>query len=1070
MKRILTLTLLLATVFALTLSLSACGKNKVGDVDPASITYDGDTISWNSAKNASKYTVKINGSEFTTYNSSLAYRADAENVTVEITPISSKDKEGDTVARSFKKLDEVENLYFDEDGNLTWDAVPGATAYLVEVNGKSSEKLTSCSYSTFVEGKVNKIRVRATSTDNSTFSYWGEMVSKTYLAPPTNIKFDGSKIQWNGSSQAKGYDLYVNGSKVNDDPVNGSYYLYEANGESFDLTIKSIGNGESVFSSRESDPQRYVSLGLATNFVVTDGALKWDPVEDATSYAVSVNGVEKTVTEPIYSNIIAGRDNIIKVKPLGNTKEKDVTYFSEWSSEQNIHILAAPLTSWNSSMNLDGLAMNAFQWEISTGSISGYEVLLVYPDGTNDSFPVSKDRDNFGFDFIESGNYKISVKAVADAGTGVYDSAYSDPITVIRLAPPTPNNSAFIESSKTDLTAGFTANFIDDKKASGYSIYKEGALIITKNRGDSAPNSIKITDIVNSNMTTRQEITYSAQAIGLGKETVSGGDRIVTLSSLSSKNYSFTITVLAAPEDLSISGTILTWGSVQGANGYKVSGIGNGSEEAVESFNFTKLKITPADYSVQVCAKGNGSDVLPSPFSAAVRVRKLAAPSDIHVVTTGESEGKLEFQSVAGATSYAVYFNGNEEPVNANNVNNIHDYVISEGVYLSVVAIADSFDDANQIYCLTSEKSSSISLTRLSTPTWPETYHNETHLIWNGPTNVNAATPGYLVYTGSSLAHPGAYNSNEFDLTSFEPGTYTFYVKAVGDGRTTINSQMSDPKTIVKLAKPDVKLNIAEGKYYWYVVEDAQRYVVRINGEIVETIPGETGTLFSYTPVGVFKNGGTYKVSVTAVNDEYVDSNPAVIEQEVKQITSPTFNVSYSSDSYKPGEKIIVNATHTDPNATGFVFEVGGSTSNVEVSGTYEFAVNATGAYTVRVVSTGGAFDANSIYYINSPHATAQSITILGTVGMSSVKLNTQGKLSWNTVDGAVMGYEIVVDFGNGVVKTYTASADNPSISLAADGFDMSLAPTYKFKIRALGNESGTLIASAWIEWDMSKQ
>ena len=54
MKRILTLSLLLMLVLTMCISLSACGK-KVGEVDPASIVYDGQTISWNAAKNATKY-------------------------------------------------------------------------------------------------------------------------------------------------------------------------------------------------------------------------------------------------------------------------------------------------------------------------------------------------------------------------------------------------------------------------------------------------------------------------------------------------------------------------------------------------------------------------------------------------------------------------------------------------------------------------------------------------------------------------------------------------------------------------------------------------------------------------------------------------------------------------------------------------------------------------------------------------------------------------------------------------------------------------------------------------------
>ena len=1076
-KRIVALTLLLLSLASVMLVATGC-SSKVGEVDSATIRYDGDTISWDAAKNAVKYNVKINGTDIgSTTGTTIAQRSEASSVNIEITPIGKKDKEGKTASRTFTKLDTIENLYFDENGKLSWDAVAGASAYIVEVNGKQSERITATSYSTFEVGKVNNIRVRPDSTDNTTYSRWSDTVSKTYLAPPSNVKFDGSKITWSGYAQASGYDIYVNGSKVNNDLVTTSYYMYEANGMSFNLTMKSVGDGTDVFSSGESEIKKYVYLQQASNFIVSDGDLKWDPVDGAVSYTVMINGSEKTVTKPEFTDIQAGRDNVIKVKPMGDPKAKDVTYFSDWSLEQNVHILATPVTSWNGNMNLDGEAMNAFQWEFTEGKIASYEVVITLPDGTTYPESVSKDRDNFGYAFIESGTYKIQIKAVAESGTGVYDSAPSEPITVIRLAPPAPDNN-FIESNPEDVSWGFKATFINDAKASGYAIYKEGNLI-TNTTGNNAPNSVRVTDIINSNVTSRQEITYSAQAIGSGKMTVAGGERLVTLSSLSSKNYSFKITVLASPELNPIQGTTLTWSNSQGANGYKVSGIGSGAVKPTETFDFNELNITAGDYEVKVCARGNGADILASPPSAHVRVRKLAAPTDVHVLTTGESEGSLAFEGVQGATGYNVYFNGNETPINSNNVNNVNDYVTQTGVSIRVAAVADSFDDATQIYCLSSEKSSPVTLTKLATPYFAETPHNNTSIIWVGPTNISASTPGYHVYTGSGLAYSGVYNSTEFSLDSFEAGTYTFFVQAVGDGRTTINSNRSEPLTVTKLATPQVAINAAEGVYYWRGVSDAQRYVVRINGQIVKTVDtAGAGAYFSYAPSNEFKAVATYAVTVTAVSDSDIDSKPFRIDQIVKQLSAPEFTVKYSAQSYAPGEKIQVTATATDENANGFVFTVGGASSEAQSANTYEHLVNATGVYGVSVTSVGMVFDEEYVYYINSPAATTKNITILGSVASNKIKLTTEGKLSWTAVDGAVMGYEIVVDYGDGTTETFTASASNPSVQF--DLYDATYNPTakfninnaanYTFKIRAIGNSSGTLIASAWVEWDMSKQ
>jgi hypothetical protein len=55
-KRIVALTLLLLTLASIMLIATGC-SSKVGEVDSATIRYDGDTISWDPAKNAVKYNV-----------------------------------------------------------------------------------------------------------------------------------------------------------------------------------------------------------------------------------------------------------------------------------------------------------------------------------------------------------------------------------------------------------------------------------------------------------------------------------------------------------------------------------------------------------------------------------------------------------------------------------------------------------------------------------------------------------------------------------------------------------------------------------------------------------------------------------------------------------------------------------------------------------------------------------------------------------------------------------------------------------------------------------------------------
>ena len=1058
-KKIFGILLLVIALVATAALITGCGSGgiakKPADLDAASIEYDGSTISWNYAENAVKYKVKINGEETETEFTSIAFSTSENTVQVTITPVGKKDKEGKSGSATFNRLDQITEIRFDENGVASWDAVTGATAYIVEVNGKT-EKITSLTYSNFERGKQNSIRVRPSSTNNSTFSIWSAKVTKTYLAAPTNIDYDGAKITWKGSSEAKSYEIYVDGILV-DSVENQNYYLYDSEEKSFDVTMKSVGDGKEVFSSLVSEESRFVYLAVVTEFKVESGTVSWPAVDDATGYRVKINSSEKTITEPKIENLSAGIDNIIKVLPIANTK--GVKYFSNWSAEQKIHILAAPTVSWDSNLAHDGIKMNSFHWESVTG-VENYEILLVTPSGKPESITASKYDDSFSYDYLETGEYSVSIKAVPTSGDGFYESAYSKAIKVIRLAPPTGASTGVVTSNADSPKAEFTIHLAKDSKAKGYDVYLEGNRVI-QNYADS---TITVSNIVNDkNVTTAQMFTYSVQAVANTVETMKDGQIVATLSSLSEKNLKIDITILAVPENLMIEGKVLSWSSVQGAFGYRLVGFNAAPNSA--SYDLSGIK-EPGTYPVQVFARGDGARVLSSPLSSTMNIRKLEAPTNLHVGTSGESEGKIEFDEIAGAKTYQYCLNGNPEYVNQDEFDHVNKYVTEASVSIRVRAIADAFDDAGQVYCISSEFSSNLTLTKLAKPYFNQKMpHDETHLIWTGSTNITAATPGYYVYQGNGLAYQGIYNSTQFSLESFDPGTYTFSVKAVGDGRTTINSDLSEYVTITKLAKPDVEVDWKNNIYTWNFVSDAQKYVVRVDGRLVDTIDGATGTTFTFKPtMETFENRpGTQKVTVVAVSDQHVDSSPTVIEQVIKELSDPTFTISYSHDSYRPDGKIIVTAASTDPNTNAFVFKVDGITSEPQTESVYKHNATYTGEFSVSVIAVGGTFDSNGIFYINSAGVSIKTVRILGAPAKSSITLSNQGILSWNPVDKATRGYEVVVTYDDGTEKTFIV--DQPKCII--ENFNEKVSMDYNFKIRARGNGT-TLIASEYTEWDQS--
>ena len=1054
MKRILGIILLTATLVFTMVALTSCGK-KPSEVNADTIRYDGTVVSWSSAENANKYRVEIDGKTFNTATTSITYTTANDSVTATITAIGKKDKESDSVSRTFTKLPEVTGINFDEDGVLSWDGVPGATAYLVEVNGEVSGQIQGLTYSDFKAGQ-NKIRVRATSTDNSTFSYWSSQVTKTYLGAPTGIVYDGDLVSWTGSSQATGYEVYINGTLHG--TSDRASYEYDALAQSFNVSVKAKGNGNTVFNSKISEEERYVYLAQITEFTVTDGALTWEPVEDAAMYKVKIGNSQKVVTEPIFAEIPAGRNNVITVCPAGNEGD-GVHYFSSWSAEQSVYLLKPPTPNWNQSLSHDGEIQNSFTWNPVTGDVGGYEVRLITPSGEETRTPLGKDIYFFGHSYTEVGEYSVSVKAVASLEHGgTYDSEFSTPVIIKRLAAPNAAASNFITSVKGRLAAGFTVTFAKNPEATSYKLWRddvvqEGHSLRDDLAGGNA--SITVTDIVDNNTTQIQKIKYGIQAIG-GVKTVAG-QTIVTLSSLSSKLLEFEISVLPVPTSLTIDGAIMTWDSVYDASGYHITGCGDTSVGTPE---YDLATITSAGtYDVKVCADGNGAEVLSSKFSAPLKVCKLPAPEGIRISVAGETEGTLMWNDVQNAKSYNAIISGVKEPVPAKSVTNINEYITESSVIINMVAVANYYSETNATYYLSSEPSEPKPFTKLATIVFNlNNYYTETSLIWNAPSNINASSysPSYEVYNGRGEAYNGTINGTRMDLSYLDGGDYTFMVKAIGDGITYINSDMSEPVSLTKLDSPTISRTDDRTAFKWQGVSGAQRYIVRVDGKMVDDITHTGLGEYTYTPT-VFDSIKTYVVTVTAVSDGAMDSNPGSITQVVKRLNVPDFSVAYSHTEYNQNGFVTVTIGADVPNATGYKYYLDGTATDRQTAKTYEFTGIGHGQFKFEVMATGGKFDSSDIYYIDSAVSTAKTFTVLGTVASGSIKVTQEGKISWTPVPNA-NGYKLVIVYEDGEVEVEVGENATYQIDNYTNKRPL------RYKIKTVGN--GTTEAdSEYLEW-----
>ena len=830
---------------------AACGNSPASSEQPPqdvavdTISYDGSVFKWGQVQGTGiSYKITVNdGMEIPTTALSYAYPT-TSNVTVYTISVKAINQYGESnpVSRTFYQMEtiEAEDLTFDAEGTMTWQPVPNAVSYIVEVNGREIP-VSSTEFSDFEYGQRNSIRVKPVGADSSYFSKWtSSSVSKTYLAQPDNIKYDGQFITWSGSPSASSYAVYINGN-LYQEGIRQAQVEYDAQNASFDVSVQAEGDGSQVFSSQVSSESNFIYLGAVTGISVNeDAVLVWNEVEGADYYSLEYTYRGNTTTiKPdgnSYDGLPAGASIDVRIRPMINgDNENSSVYYSTWSERVTVAILQAPSPKWNSSFSLtDGQEARALYWDsVTLGDVSAYNVKVVFTpssgsgQSTTNIYSATADNPSFSFAYTEVGTYKISLQAVAEVNSDWSNSRYSGEMTVIRLAAPNrPTNDEFIESNPRALNEGFKVSYEGVSGASGYRLLMDGAATAYT----STSQSISVKDVGANNSQQTQTIHYAIQSIGSVKSV--GNLPVVTLDSLTASSLQFEIQVLAMPQNLTVSGGVLRWNTVTGANGYAVD---MGVTQSVNGTEFSLENNIQAegDYQVSVCACGNSAEVLASAYSQNINVVKLSAPYNVRI-STGENEGTLLWDGpLAGVTSYNIFFNGSNDPVSNSNLDNINRYIVSNGVTVVVQAIANAWNADQTVYYLNSNRSQTFQFIKLLPVTFPSPAFTDTNFIWEAPANVGNANITYTVemdgYTLNGVADGASY-----DISAVAAGPHTFRVRAIGDGSSTISSDWSAAVDIIKLETPEVTRT--QTQYEWPSVIGATGYQVYVDNVLAQTI------------------------------------------------------------------------------------------------------------------------------------------------------------------------------------------------------------------------------------------
>lgn len=1059
-KKVVLFILSLLAVVLLAVGLTACDKAEDFLYSaPENIAYDGQYITWSKTDGAKHYTVAIDGGNATRSNStSFTYSSD-DTFEVTVTAVFEHTEKSSSV--TFKPLDAIENITVTENGEIDWPAVNGASAYSLSINGVL-KTVTDTHYDALPEGD-NRVKVKpVVSGDNTFYSYFSKEVSVFIYGAPSNIKYDGVSVTWTGN--APSYRVTVNGVS---NEVKGNSYTYNSQQEDFTVEIKALGNHTGTYDSKVC-AEEFHYLASVKELFVEDGVLTWNEIDGAEGYKIKIGGVVQNVklTTTSYDKIPAGRSLDICVMPYNESGN----YFSSWSAEKTVYILDTPVVNWDSSLQPDGQEnYNNLIWN-GVNAASGYTVRLVKDGGAPEITNYTDIHRAFSYAYASVGVYTIEVKANAASGrSDYYDSKYSEPVTVERLASPRAADSDFIVSTRDNLARGFTVNFVKVNGASGYQLYKDGTLLEGKYTSGSALTDNNVADEKNIG---EQTYKYSVRSMG-GVKTVNNR-KYVTLPSLLDKDaLSFDITVQATPQDLNMNGFILSWNAVSGNNNYTVAY--GGVTVTANSENYDLSTLEAGEYSVTVSARGNGGNVLASNPSAPFAIKRLEAPKNIKISADGviHSEngqdiqvvgtGVLQWDAVSYATSYNVYLNGSKDSLDQNAYGNMYQYIETTGTTLSMVAAANYSNSLGTLYYMSSEASPTQQFIRLAAPTFPEgALANSVELVWNAPSNISTSeyVPTYQVkYDGEG--HP-ATTGTKYNIAGLvnRQGGYAFTVKAFGNDTKYLDSEESVVINAYKIATPE--LRIENNSYVWDSVPLANSYYLQIDGtKVSDNFEGQSS--YSYTPR--FTEVKDHEVMLKAVGDGRgnLDSAFFVYKQKTAKLSAPVIKYGYSHDQFVASGNITVTITTPSENCTSYLYQIAGQTisdlTSEELS--YSREIKTPGKYTVGVKALGGKIDENGVYYIDSELAGGDdaAITILGSP--TSFEMQAGGQISWKGVSNAKMGYYYQISYDGG---EYGEIKSTPGSSIDL-GSDYKNHKTVKIKVWARGSSDGALIAGAANEW-----
>ncbi len=951
MKRIIITLISAFLLITACFSLAACDRTEGTDESKiTNLTYNGESISWSSVKNAKSYKISINGGTeilIGVSGGTLSYKYDAngEDFDFHIEAIVKEDSEDNPeYTIHFTNIGTVSGVKV-EAGELRWDALDRAEKYEVMYNGDIvAESIGTVSYALGEGDFACKVRALSGLTDvvdgnNPYYSVWSETVSGRILPSPKNLTYDSESFTWERVEGASAYVIRI----ANEEFTSVSNkFSYTAGENDFTVSVRAVGNSsDKVYDSAFGESKKYTYITPIEGLDVVDGVLVWSASENAVRYRIKVNGLvqNQELTENEFSALSSGSSYRIQIMPIGDGD----FWFSRWSNEITVNILRSPVVSYG-----DGV----IRWNQVTGS-AGYELKITKNDTVVHTATLGQEVFVYNYAFEEAGDYLVSVKATALGTGGIYESKFSQPYSVKRLA--TPKNEQIVNRPLEQNQV--SVNFSPVAGATSYSLLADGVEIATARNASTF--SVDLSKMTSKN----EESAVNFKIYAKGSVTNAGAvlDCLIPLE--------FNVTKLATPANLSINGNQISWDSVNHTSKYVLTIDGKRTEVTTTSYTLTDL--SAGMHTVYVQAMGNGEEVITGSFSTPLEIKKLATPSNLII-----ANGLLTWGMVADATAYKLILGTTVYNADSTYFDILgYSSYISEGTgtQISVYAIGNGSN------VIDSDVSATKTISKYERPSTVKVTGD--NLVWNPSSTdgVNCNSYKIIISEYGATDYTVNVSGTSYSMSNFEPGTYTVKVVAVGDLVTTVDSPESDPYQFNKLEA--VKELYKNGSSYsWDAIFGATSYEIKLSKDATWITVNGT----SYTPT--FTTEGEFEVSIRAIGDgtKVINSDISSFTQRVTRLTQPVHQEDMTnSNSFKvevSGNTITVTLRKQD-GAKGYKLFIGGiertsviSETDTEI--TYSFTMTTVGAtYSVQVQIIGGTFSSGGNYMIDSNKSTEISVT-----------------------------------------------------------------------------------------------